>query len=465
MTSSIPLAILLLTLSACASVERREPAPEPPPQEEPAPEPAPEPVPVGWRVTLPEIGWEVVPPEPPERAFRANTLGWQKHERGDWAGSKPHFQEAVSIASEYDLARYNLACAHSRLNDLDSALEELTHVLVRDLPRFKRAAREDQDLGNLRRSELGKELEHRIEVLEEVWAEAMQKGTPTIVWRDRSATLISEAQGAQGQLVRPGVWLHDLERFVPAMEVIPGALSGLVDVDEQQAIIVTGKATIDLPPTLEDVELLVSPLSPAGESPRRATLAMDNLSTVEVHAVASGLRVRGNTTKSHWRELRASGLVRSESQEPPTRPVLRINPDGSLLTRYHPPGWSHKGRSVFAPGGREMVMQQGHSVATQHSIVLDASGEHGVVVAVRMKCTDDGPVLKHWIDRLDLAAGKAEGLAQTDGGAAAAYGRDGALYLQIGSETIRYATPTATRYETLPEGIMLAPPMQKPTCD
>jgi hypothetical protein len=420
---------------------------------------------VGWRVSLAEIGWEVIPPEPPERAFRANTLGWQKHERGDWAGSRPHFQEAVSIASEYDLARYNLACAQARLNDLEASLDELTHVLVRDLPRFKRAALEDQDLGNLRRSELGKELEHRLEVLEEVWAEAMQKGTPTVVWRDRSTTLISEAQGAQGQLIRPGVWLHDLGRFVPAMEVIKDALAGMVDIDAQQAIMVVGKATIDLPPTLEDVALLVTPLSPAGEAPRKATLAMDKLTTVEVHAVPAGLRARGNTTKSHWRELRASGLVRSENQGAPTRPVLRVTPDGALLTQYLPAGWSHKGRSVFTPAGQEIVMQQGHSVATQHSVILDASGRHGVVVAVRMKCTDDGPVLKHWVDRLDLDANTAEGLAQSDGAAAAAYGRDGALYLQIGSETIRYATPTATRYETLPEGLMLAPPMQKPTCD
>ena len=72
-------------------------------------------------------------------------------------------------------------------------------------------------------------------------------------------------------------------------------------------------------------------------------------------------------------------------------------------------------------------------------------------------------VLHHWIDRFDLQGGNAEGLANADG-AAAQYGRDGALYLQLGEETIRYATPTANSYETLPEGVMLVPPMRVPTC-
>lgn len=452
-----------LAIAACATT-KVERAPEPTPQPRPEPEPEPSLEPVGWRVSLDEIGWEVVPPEPPDRAFRANTLGWQRHLKGDWAGSRPHFQEAISIVSEYDLARYNLACALSRLDQLDESLEQLTYVLVRDLPRFKRSVLEDQDLGNLRRSHLNKELERRIDLLEDVWAQAMQVGTPAIAWRERSTTMISEVQGKQGQLVRPGVWVHKTKRFVPAMEIIEGAFSGLVDVEKQQAMIVVATPTVDLPPLFEGVQLLVTPLSPAGEAPRKADLVIDNLATIEIHAVDNGVRVRANSTKSHWRELRASGLVRSENQTTPDRPVLRMNPDGSLLVAYHPEGWSHKGRSVFMPGGQEIVMQQGHSVATQHSLVFNQDKSHAVMVAMRMRCSDEGPVLRHWIDRLDLGVGTAEALANTEGPAAAVYGRDGALYLQIGTETIRYATPTATRYETLPEGVMLAPPMQKPTC-
>lgn len=464
MRSGMPL-LCVFVLSACGS---REVAPPPPP---PEPEPRPvvippreEPKPVGWQVSLEEIGWEVVPPEPPDRAFKANTLGWQRHQKSDWAGSRPFFQEAVSIVTEYDLARYNLACAHSRLGELEASLEELTHVLVRDLPRFKRAVYDDQDLGNLRRSALNEELEARIEKIEKVWAQAMQIGAPAVAWRDRTQTMISEVQGKQGQLLRPGVWVHRARRFVPAMEIVEDAFSGFVDVERQQGIIVVATPTVDLPPLLEGALVLLTPLSPAGEAPRKAELALDNLGVIETTAIDGGVRVRLNTTKTAWKDLRAGGLVRSPDQNAPDRPVLKVTPDGTLLIGYHPPGWSHKGRSVFTPEGREIQLQSGHSIANQHSIFLNGDGGHAVVVAIRMKCTDEGPVLHHWIDRIDLASGNAEGLANADGGAAAQFGRDGALYLQIGAETIRYASPTASTYETLPEGIMLVPPMQKPTC-
>jgi len=456
--------LLFGSVAACGS---KPPPPPPAPEPEPRyvePPPKPEPKPAGWQVSLGEIGWEVVPPEPPDRAFKANTLGWQRHQKSDWEGARPFFQEAVSIVTEYDLARYNLACAHSRLGDLDAALNEITHVLVRDLPRFKRAVYEDQDLGNLRRSALNDELESRLEKIEKVWAQAMSIGTAGVAWRERSQTMISEAQGKQGQLLRPGVWVHATKRFVPAMEIVDDAFSGFVDVDKQKGILIVASPTVDVPPLLEGARVLITPLSPSGEAPRKAELVQDNLGTIEAAATDSGVRVRLNTTKTAWKDLRAGGLVRSDDQTSPERPVLKVNPDGSLLIGFHPTGWSHKGRSVFMPGGREIVLQSGHSIANQHSIFLNTDGSHAVVVAIRMKCTDEGPVLHHWIDRLDLGAGSSEGLANADGAAAAQYGRDGALYLQLGSETIRYATPTATTYESLPEGVMLVPPMKFPTC-
>lgn len=454
-------------IGACGSREVPQPQPEPVREPEPRPvdRPDPEPVkPAGWQVTLDQIGWEVVPPEPPDRAFRENTLGWQLHQKSDWQGSRPHFREAVSIVTEYDLARYNLACAHSRMGDLEDALEELTHVLVRDLPRFKRAALEDQDLGNLRRSPLNEELKSRLKKLEKVWAQAMEVGTPAVAWRERSQTMISEAQGKQGQLLRPGVWVDATDRFVPAMEIVEEAFTGFVDVEKQQSVILVAKPTVDLPPLFEGARVLVTPLSPAGESPRKAELVQDNLGTIEIAGIDGGVRVRLNTTKTAWRDLRAGGLVRSDDQSLPERPTLKVTPDGSLLVTFMPPGWSAKNRSVFGPGNREYVLQSGQSVANQKSIILNADGQHAVVVGVRVKCTDEGPVLKHWIDRIDLSSGRTEGLAAAEGGAAAVYGRDGALYVQLGTETIRYATPDASTYETLPEGVMLVPPMQKPTC-
>ncbi len=440
-------------------VVEKEPARRP----EQRPEPRPE-GPKGWYVTVDQIGWEVVPPEPIDRAFKANTLGWQKHQKGDWAGSRPYFQEAVDIVSEYDLARYNLACAHSRLNDLDAAMAELTHVLVRDLPRFKRKSLSDQDLGNLRRSELGTELTRRIELLEKLWADAMQIGAPTLAWRERGESYIGDAQHSQGQLIRPGVWLHKAKRFVPALEIIDEAFSGYVDVERQQGVLIVAKPTVDSPPLLEGAQVMVAPLEGAGEGLRKADVVFDNLATVEVTALAGGVRVRTNTTKSAWRELKAGGLMRSENQLVPDRPVLRVTPDGSMLIQYWQDGVTFKNRSLFL-GSREIVMQPGHTRANTHSLIKDANSQMAVVVAVRAKCSDDGSELHHWIDRIDLQSGTSEGLSNEEGAAAAQFARDGGLYLQIGRETIRYPSPTATTFDALPEGVLLAPPMSRPTCE
>ncbi|MCC6622588.1 MAG: hypothetical protein IT385_15095 [Deltaproteobacteria bacterium] len=453
-------------LVACGGVEKKkvpDPEPERIPERVPQPDP---PKPRGWQVTLGEIGWEVVPPEPPDRAFRANSQGLQRHAKGDWEGSLPFFREAVEIVSEYDLARYNLACAYSRVGDLDNALNELTYVLVRDLPRFKRYAHEDQDLGNLRRSPQGEELERRVDKLEEVWEQAMKLGTPTIAWRDKGTTDIGLMQGEQGQLMRPGVWLHDHERFVPAMQLVENAFSGMIDVEKGQAMIIVATPTVDSPALLDDAVVYVAPLVPSGEDPRKASITQDKLTTVEVHALDNGVRVRTNTTKSAWRELRAMGLVRSDDQRLPDRPVVRVTPDGSLMTATMPSGWEHKGNRVIGPGGQEIAMQSGHGIANFHTMQIQDGGRWAVMVAVQAKCLkDEGPVLRHWVDRIDLERGSAEGLSRDEGAAAAVFGRDGALYLQVGNRTIRYETPGAASFETLPRGVLLMPHLHKTTCE
>ena len=460
--AATPLALAFWALvSACAPRVTVAPTPEPEPPVVVTPKP--KPPPARWSVTLAEIGWDVVPSEPPDRAFKANTDGWRAHERGDWADSRPSFAEAVQIESEYDLARYNLACADSRLGHLDAALDELTTVLERDFPRFKRVALEDPDLGNLRRSGLNDELEWRLDRLEEVWAKAMTVGTPTIAWRPWTDSSIGKAQGGQGQLLRPGVWVDRTHRFVPAMELREGVFSAMVDVERQQAIIVTGARTADTPPLFRDAQLFVAPLSPVGETARSADLVLDNLTSIEVSAVSSGVRVRLNHTKGAWRELRAGGLIRVE-QDLPNRPTMLVTPDGSMLVAALPGGWSYKNHSVFPPGGGEIVLQSTQSVTTHRSILINAAGTWAVIVGARMKCGTDGPVLRHAIDRIDLSAGTAEALSNKDGAAAAYWGRDGALYLQIGDRTIRYAAPDDDSFETLPEGVLLAPPMALPTC-
>jgi hypothetical protein len=466
------LAGLIPLLAACGSVERvAAPTPEPvaPEPAASAPEPAPVPPPAAPAepeglsgIPLDTLGWEVIPPEPPARAFQANAKGVQQHDRGHHAEARARFEEALRLEDSYDLARYNLACALARLDEHEAALAELKTVLARDLPRFKRPVLEDPDLAHLRRGDAGDALRQFLDALEGAWAAALADGAPVVLWAGADDA-IGDAQRAQGQALRPGVWRHGPKRFVPAFEVVEHPLAAFVDGPHGQVLVVTGGTTPEEPPQLRDVGLRVVPFASVGEVPRHAAFKLEALTALEVHAVAEGLRVRGNGHKGHWRELRAGGLVRSESQDPPDAAVLRLTAEGATLTRPLPAGWSHKGHRLQVEGA-EITLQEGHSVATSHSLVPSPDGRLAVAVSVRARCTADGPVLRHWVDRVDVAARNAEALSQGEGAAAAVFGPDSALYLQVGDDTIRYATPGAPRYESLPARVVLVPPSRPPSC-
>lgn len=457
----VTLALALMS-TACAPRQDIVPDPEPVRVEEPPPKPRP--VPVRWSVSIEELGWDEVPDEPPKDAFRSNTEGWKLHQEGNWAGSRAAFAEAVRAFPDYDLARYNLACAYARLGQLDQALETLTTVLKRDFPRFRRRAEEDQDLQRLRRSDYGDELAWRAARIDEAWQRALRVGAPTIAWRKLRHTRISSAQESQGQLLRPGIWVDEVERFLPLMELYEGVQAGFVDPVEGQGIVVTATRTEDVPPLFAEARLYVVPLDHIGDDPFATALEWDKLQTIEVHAVHSGARFRLNRYKTAWQVLDSAGVTRDQ-QGTPTRPVMFLTPDGALLTSPMPEGWSVKNRTVTTPDGGSARVQSVHSISNLRSIQLNADGSQAVVVGVRNKCGKEGPDLRFAVDRVDLDGHRAVALAQGEGAAAALWGPDGALYVQVDDELRRYAGARSDRYEELPEGVLLAPPTPPPTCE
>ncbi len=456
-------ALVALSLIVVACAPRQDIVPDPEPvYVEPPPPPRP-PVPARWSVAIEDLGWAQVPEEPSKAAFRSNTEGWRLHEDGNWAGSRAAFAEAVRELPEYDLARYNLACAYSRVGQLEQALETLTDVLVRDLPRFRRRAREDQDLQRLRSSALREELDWRVDRIAQAWERALRGGVSAVAWRRLTRTRIAQAQDSQGQLLRPGVWVDEIRRFLPAMELYEGVHAGYVDTVHEQAIVVTAERTADAPPLFASAHLYVVPLVPVGDDPHDTTLTYDKLGTIEVHAVPSGARFRMNHYKTAWQVLDAAGVTRDQ-QATPSRPVMFVTPDGALLTSPIPEGMGVKNRTVTTPGGHAIRVQSVQSISNYRSLVLNGDGTQAVLVGVRAKCSKDGPDLRHAVDRLDLAQRRAVPLSQGEGPAAAAFGPDGALYVQVEDRTRRYGDPRSERFETLPEGVVLVPPLDGPTC-
>src|SRR4029079_16362530 len=99
---------------------------------------------------------------------KENSEAFRAHRAGDLAASHDGFARAVEMNPDHDLARYNLACALSRLGDLDEARQELSTVLHRDLRRFQgrwRGERADPDLDALPGSEHAAALDALVERL------------------------------------------------------------------------------------------------------------------------------------------------------------------------------------------------------------------------------------------------------------------------------------------------------------
>jgi hypothetical protein len=92
------------------------------------------------------------------------------------------------------------------------------------------------------------------------------------------------------------------------------------------------------------------------------------------------------------------------------------------------------------------------------------SGRTAIVLSVRADCPDGEPVLRHFLDRVDLSSRAVTRLDEGEGAAAARIGPDGALYVQVGTTLRRYATEEVTGFDVVTNGVLLTAPMYTPDC-
>ncbi len=69
------------------------------------------------------------------------------------------------------------------------------------------------------------------------------------------------------------------------------------------------------------------------------------------------------------------------------------------------------------------------------------------------------------VSRLDVQTGKIERLAEGKGAGWVVLGPDGALYVETGGTTLRWATLDAAHGEPTMEGLHLTMPLDKPFCE
>jgi hypothetical protein len=182
------------------------------------------------------IGWARDLRDVPEPAKAQNIAALALHRAGDYQGSLAGFEAALALAESYPMARFNRACALSRLGRLDDAAAAMRQLFADDLTEFGPRLESDDDLAPLRDSPAGVALMREREGVVAAYAEAASRGVPVTLYDTEevaaSASTVRIPSGFRG-----GVYLPQAQRFVPLTPTVPNA-RGVVFSPEHQTITV-----------------------------------------------------------------------------------------------------------------------------------------------------------------------------------------------------------------------------------
>ncbi|MFK8001276.1 MAG: tetratricopeptide repeat protein [Polyangiales bacterium] len=204
-----PLRLLLVFAFACgSSSDETEPAT---PTTEPAPEVMAEPI----AEPIPELPCELgyATPFSPTRAnLRSSRAALAMHRRGEFAEAASAFAALAAEAPAYGSARFNLACAQTKLGQLEEAKATLAQLFCEDLPTNLPRALGDEDLEPLRAdlAALGSDMVER-------YRDASAGAVPILAFGQTGFGDGLPAEGDPETLLlwsQPGFWTD--QRFVPA---------------------------------------------------------------------------------------------------------------------------------------------------------------------------------------------------------------------------------------------------------
>jgi|GEM_PF-3203622 len=198
--------LLVAWLAGGCSCEAPEPSAPPLVPEHSSDEPATGPVPANTAACA-SVGI-TSDPVVSDAARRANEDALTAHERGDYAASERGFATALADAPSYRGARFNHACALSRLDRLDEARSELLALLCEDLPTYAPRVHTDADLEAVRA-----DLLPVLPAIAEQFRRAAAAGTPLVSFTHGPAMF--EQAGTEWEEAQAGVYLAGERRFIP----------------------------------------------------------------------------------------------------------------------------------------------------------------------------------------------------------------------------------------------------------
>lgn len=422
----------------------------------------------------------------PAAARRANRAGLRLHEQGIFRDAEAKFSEAVSAAPEYTTARFNRACALSRLGRHREALDDMIVVMRQNLPGFYARIESDEDLASLHSSPLGAAFaEARQGILSE-YLDAFRSEVAVTASRDiTEAVPPEERDWVQPQTsIRswPGVYKHATRRFIPMIPPIRSPFSGgfsqpavAVQFHPDQEIVFTmtgiehdggihccqgwgpvtrlglfhaGSGTSILERRVRSSPGTDEPLWSARADGRNG-LYWNVTETEEQIQRWYHQASRDTSPRVVWED-------RSWSDPDTTPPALPDDlrqamerGDRSSSTR----GFSFRGNRLITPEGNIVELGPGHAVFPDKTVRRHATLPLALVFGEKEECDEDGCMTTdHFVDLVFLDTGEVTELSRGDYGKSAVFGRDSSVYL---GPLLRRFDADRRQWETTLEGLTL----------
>lgn len=437
------------------------PAPEPTPPPERAPEPPTE---------LPtDLGWTEPPAAPSAAQWRANQAALRHHRAERFEAARDGFAAVVAEAPGYHNARFNLACAHTKLGDLEAASRELRTLLERDLPTYGPRLDEDEDLAPLRTDAAGEALAAYRARVTRGYEAALEAGAP-IAWEQTVPNPRRRSEDDEGYHTRlyaqAGVWWPAERRFVPMAPRVHVDSDFLMYAhavawlhrSRRTAISVTANSNAADMSTLDPVVIQIH-RAPTGEALHRRTIPNPE------EWMLGSVRIRPTPEGARFESQAGEGFVGPRGA--PEGPTLQLLAEASSEVQLEPSagldGVEVVGRTLrigAEPGGREVnlpsIRDTDHGVSSVDDRVLPLGTTHALVLTTQFvdMGTDGQGHGAHVLTRVDRRDGATEELRRGEGPAHAMSVGEGAL-VQLGGEQhfVAATGPPAA----LPAGLVLAP--------
>lgn len=396
------------------------------------------------------IGLTAVSPLPPA-SVEANRRALAAHERARFEDAERLFREVLETAPDYTAARFNLACARSRLGRLEEARRDLVEVLCADLPSYAPRAASDPDLEAVRATT---SIAETIDEIATTYLALAERGTPLVIGEESTRNRERDDWAVWTQA---GAWVHAEQRFVPMGPRarartadgpwIPIAASRY-DPDRRRTVTLTarGNEAEGLPP-MRSIALNVH-RAPTGELEFEASPALGETYGLTVYPYEEPVLVRGVRHPDRMPVLAvgSSGTTRWSGE--PRGEQLSIGLISWAPSRERP-GFEVRRNTLYTPDGE-------HALPPRSERTLYVDEASGVVLVIASRSGDCGLRDRYAIDRVDLRSGEVDLLDEGDGQVIVDVGLDGALYLQVGARVRRFATPRAQQSEALPRGVQLS---------